>query len=81
MARKGYPAEFRRRALDLVAAGKPVADVDLYTSMSSIVSSRTISTEAMYLTYLGERPCLGDTNARIPKQPHDDAVVVRAFHF
>jgi transposase-like protein len=27
MARKGYPAEFRRRALDLVAAGKPVADV------------------------------------------------------
>jgi transposase len=27
MARKGYPAEFRRRALDLVAAGKPVAEV------------------------------------------------------
>jgi transposase-like protein len=27
MARKGYPAEFRRRALDLVAAGKAVAEV------------------------------------------------------
>ena len=27
MARKGYPAEFRRRALDLVAAGKWVAEV------------------------------------------------------
>jgi transposase-like protein len=27
MARKGYPAEFRRRALDLVAAGKPVREV------------------------------------------------------
>src|ERR1700704_1380081 len=27
MARRGYPAEFRRRALDLVAAGKTVAEV------------------------------------------------------
>ncbi len=27
MARKRYPAEFRRWALDLVAAGKPVAEV------------------------------------------------------
>jgi len=27
MARKGYPAEFRRRALDLVEAGKSVAEV------------------------------------------------------
>jgi len=27
MGRKGYPAEFRRRALDLVAAGKPVREV------------------------------------------------------
>lgn len=27
MERKGYPAEFRRRALDLVAAGKPVREV------------------------------------------------------
>jgi transposase-like protein len=27
MARKGYPAEFRRPALDLVAAGKTVAGV------------------------------------------------------
>ena len=29
MARKGYPVEFRRRALDLVAAGKPVREVAL----------------------------------------------------
>jgi transposase len=27
MGRKGYPAEFRRRALDLIAAGKTVAEV------------------------------------------------------
>jgi transposase len=27
MARRGYPAEFRRRALDLVAAGKTVREV------------------------------------------------------
>lgn len=27
MARKGYPSEFRRRALDLIAAGKTVAEV------------------------------------------------------
>ena len=27
MGRKGYPAEFRRRALDLVAAGKSVGEV------------------------------------------------------
>ena len=27
MARKGYPAEFRRRALDLVEAGKSVTEV------------------------------------------------------
>src|SRR5919109_4085140 len=27
MPRKGYPAEFRRRALDLVASGKSVAEV------------------------------------------------------
>jgi transposase len=27
MGRKGYPAEFRRRALDLVAAGRTVGEV------------------------------------------------------
>ncbi len=27
MGRQGYPAEFRRRALDLVAAGRSVAEV------------------------------------------------------
>jgi hypothetical protein len=26
MGRKGYPVEFRRRALDLVAAGRPITD-------------------------------------------------------
>lgn len=34
MARKGYPAEFRRRALDLVAAGKPVREVALLLEVS-----------------------------------------------
>ena len=27
MGRKGYPVEFGRRALDLVAAGRPITDV------------------------------------------------------
>ena len=42
MAGKGYPAEFRRRALDLVAAGKRVAEVArlLEVSDQSIYSWR-----------------------------------------
>ena len=38
MGRKGYPAQFRRRALDLVAAGRPITDVarDLDISSQSI---------------------------------------------
>jgi transposase len=42
MARKGYPAEFRRRALDLVAAGEPVREVArlLEVSEQSIYSWR-----------------------------------------
>jgi transposase-like protein len=42
MARKGYPAEFRRRALDLVAAGRPVREVArlLEVSDQSIYSWR-----------------------------------------
>ena len=42
MGRKGYPAEFRRRALDLVAAGKTVAEVArlLEVSDQSIYSWR-----------------------------------------
>ena len=42
MARKGYSAEFRRRALDLVAAGKSVTEVArlLEVSDQSIYSWR-----------------------------------------
>ncbi len=40
MGRQGYPAEFRRRALDLVAAGKSVAEVALEVSDQSIYSWR-----------------------------------------
>lgn len=38
MGRKGYPAEFRRRALDLVAGGRPIVEVarDLDISPQSI---------------------------------------------
>lgn len=38
MGRKGYPVEFRRRALGLVAAGRPITDVarDLDISLQSI---------------------------------------------
>ena len=38
MGRKGYSVEFRRRALDLVAAGRPTTDVarDLDISSQSI---------------------------------------------
>ena len=34
MGRKGYPAEFRRRALDLVAAGKKAGEVARPLEMS-----------------------------------------------
>ena len=42
MARKGYPAEFRRRVIDLVAGGKKVAEVsrDLGISEQSIYTWR-----------------------------------------
>jgi transposase len=42
VGRRGYPAEFRRRALDLVAAGKPVREVArlLEVSDQSIYSWR-----------------------------------------
>ena len=38
MGRRGFPAEFRRRVLELVEAGRPVADVarDLGISEQSI---------------------------------------------
>ncbi len=38
MGRRGYPPEFRRKVLDLVEAGRPVADVarDLGNSAESI---------------------------------------------
>ena len=44
MGRRGYPAEFRRRALDLVAGGKTVAEVArlLDVSDQSIYSWRRL---------------------------------------
>ena len=43
MGRKGFPVEFRRRALDLVAAGRPLTNVarDLYINSQSIGSAQT----------------------------------------
>ncbi|MBB3082315.1 transposase-like protein [Geodermatophilus sabuli] len=42
MGRRGYPPEFRRKVLDLVAAGRPIVDVarDLGISAQSIYSWR-----------------------------------------
>ena len=42
MGRKSYPPEFRRRVMDLVAAGRPVVDVarDLGISAQSIYTWR-----------------------------------------
>ena len=42
MGRRGYPPEFRRKVLDLVAAGRPVVDVarDLGISEQSIYTWR-----------------------------------------
>ncbi len=34
MGRRGYPAEFRQRVLDLVAGGRPVGDVALDPGIS-----------------------------------------------
>ena len=42
MGRRGYPPEFRRKVLDLIDAGRPVADVarDLGISSESIYTWR-----------------------------------------
>ena len=42
MGRRGYPAEFRRKVLDLIAAGRPVVDVarDLGISAQAIYTWR-----------------------------------------
>ena len=42
MGRRGYPPEFRRKVLDLVESGRPVADVarDLGISDETIYSWR-----------------------------------------
>jgi transposase len=40
MGRRGYPAEFRRKVLDLVESGRPIADV----AMSLGISDQTIYT-------------------------------------
>ena len=42
MGRRGYPPEFRRKVLDLVAAGRPIADVarDLGISAQAIYTWR-----------------------------------------
>ena len=42
MGRRGYPPEFRRKVLDLVAAGRPIVDVarDLGISAQSIYTWR-----------------------------------------
>ncbi len=42
MGRRGYPPEFRRKVLDLIEAGRPVADVarDLGISAESIYTWR-----------------------------------------
>ena len=42
MGRRGYPSEFRRKVLDLVAAGRPIVDVarDLGISAQSIYTWR-----------------------------------------
>jgi transposase-like protein len=52
MGRRGYPPEFRRKVLDLVEAGRSVADVarDLEISEQSIYTwgGKTGSTVAWY---------------------------------
>ncbi|WP_159944457.1 MULTISPECIES: transposase [unclassified Nocardiopsis] len=49
MGRRGYPAEFRRKVLDLVQAGRRVADV---------ARDLDISTETVYAWRRpGRRPC------------------------
>ncbi len=54
MGRKGYSAEFRRRALDLVAAGKTVAEVARLLE----VSDQSLYTWRQELIDSGELPGL-----------------------
>ena len=83
MGRKGYPAEFRRRALELVAAGKPVREVArlLEVSDQSIYSWRRQeqidSGELPGLTS-PEREELGEARRRIRELETELAVHRRA---
>jgi transposase-like protein len=58
VGRKGYPPEFRRKALDLVAAGRPVVEVarQLEVSVHSIYAWRR-----QEQIDRGERPGLSST--------------------
>ena len=50
MGRRGYPPEFRRKVLDLVEAGRPIAEVAKAlasaTSRSTAGAAKTASTAA-----------------------------------
>lgn len=46
MGRRGYPPEFRRKVLDLLAAGRPVAEV---------ARDLEISTESIYMWHRQDR--------------------------
>jgi putative transposase len=68
MAQKGYPAEFRRRALDLVASGKSVAEVSrlLEVSDQSIYKWRRQELiERGELQRAGDRACRASTCGRL----------------
>jgi transposase-like protein len=63
MPRKGYPTEFRRRALDLLAIGRKVVDVAPQVGGSLGLLARPRGTTAT----LGARP--GVTGSPSPVQP------------
>jgi Transposase len=79
MARKGYPAEFRRRALDLVAAGKSVAEVArlLEVSDQSINPTTALTSNALGMAVEQRESARGET---VIHSDHGDAIHLLGIH-
>lgn len=70
MGRRGYPPEFRRRVLDLVASGRSVADVarDLGISEESVYTWRRQDRIGTHQSLHGSRGVSGRTGPTLPAQ-------------
>ena len=68
MGRRGYPAEFRRKVLDLVESGRPVADVAKALGISEVFSPGFAVRGRLGEASLQVRPlCQRSAGCRLPR--------------